>query len=102
MIRANTWVVQITVTATATSVKDLLITAWATIVWSNYDAIDLNAEAAIRYSSNWTPTATTWMQIATSWTVSLRWINIDELLLIRVWGSDVKVNIEIWRAEKLW
>lgn len=100
MQRIVTWEPQITVTATATSVYDLLITAWATasILAADINFIVLNPEAEIRYSSNWTPTAAIGMKIASWGTTTITWVWLKDLKLIRTGASDVLVNIEIGKT----
>lgn len=87
--------VQITVTTTATTLKNLLDTAngSALDLSSNVNAIELNAEGTIRYSTAGTPTTSKGMKINTDETRILSGINLTDIRLIA--SSNTLVNVEV-------
>ena len=100
----KTGVVQVTATATATSVRDLIDTALGSKVdYSKFpfiNHIEINPEALIRYTlDRGTITTTTGMKaIADSYYV-FEGSTLDDVLLIAASGT-VKVNIQVGQTEK--
>lgn len=92
----NPWVMQVTGTTTATSLKDLMNTAsaWkgdaAFAAWVSY--IVLNPEWTIRYTVDWqTPTSSVGMKGIADWNYEIE-STLDKIIII----NAQKVNITTW------
>jgi hypothetical protein len=94
MIRQELSVIQITVTDTATSLKDLILAEDSGAeIPAGINAIELNTEGDIRYSTGGTPTTSTGMKLNAEETRILEGIDVHQLKLIA--SSSTLVNIEI-------
>lgn len=101
MERIALWnAIQVTVTTTATSLKDLITTAdWTITVPNDCNYIVLNAEWDVRYSSCWTPTTSIGMKLASWETLIKEWVSPNTIKLIA--SGSTKVNVELWRVSSL-
>ena len=86
---------QVTVTSTATSLKDLLDTANGSPlrVEADVDSIELNAEGAIRYSVSGTPTTAIWQILASAWNKTIEGVNVANVMMIA--SGDTLVNVDL-------
>ena len=90
---------QITVTSTATSIKDLIQTADADFTDAMFkgtnaiDFIEIQPVGNISISNNSTPTATVGTIIYKATIFAIQGIDARKLKMIRIGTSDVKVNI---------
>jgi hypothetical protein len=97
MIRQKTSdsAIQVTVTSTATSLKDLLDTANGSALEfpEEVNAIELNAEGDVRYSTAGTPTISKGMKLNSGETRILRGTTLNQIKMIA--SSNTLVNVEI-------
>jgi hypothetical protein len=101
MIPFKTGVIQVTATTTASTLKDLINTAKGSVVdyskMPDINHIEINPEGAVRFTVDGAdPTSSTGLKGATDSYYVFDGVTLDQF---KLYGSNIKVNIQIGRTE---